>query len=156
MKKITVTLKINNDDYEVTTSPNRTLLDVLRDDLCLTGTKEGCGEGICGSCTVLLDGYPVRSCLTLATEAAGKEITTIEGLSKDGKLDPVQAAFIENHAIQCGFCSPGMILTAYALLKENPAPAEADIRRAISGNVCRCTGYAKIIEAVKALSAEGR
>jgi carbon-monoxide dehydrogenase small subunit len=156
MTKITMRLSVNTDEYIINTYPNRTLLEVLRDDLNLTGTKESCGEGICGSCTVLLDGVPVRSCLLLASETAGKEITTIEGLFRDGKLDPVQDAFIRNHAIQCGYCSPGMILTAYSLLKENPSPTEEEIRQAISGNICRCTGYAKIVEAVKSLSAEGR
>ena len=111
---------------------------------------------MCGSCTVLVDGTPVRSCLTLAVSVEGKEITTIEGLSEGGKLHPIQEAFVNHHAIQCGFCGPGMILTAYALLKENPNPSEKEIRRAISGNVCRCTGYAKIVEAVKSLAGEGR
>jgi aerobic-type carbon monoxide dehydrogenase small subunit (CoxS/CutS family) len=156
MKKITITLSVNTDEYTINTHPNRTLLEVLREDLNLTGTKESCGEGVCGSCTVLLDGVPVRSCLLVVTEAAGKEITTIEGLFRDGKLDPVQDAFISNHAIQCGYCSPGMILTAYSLLRENPSPTEEEIRHAISGNICRCTGYAKIVEAVKSLSAERR
>ncbi len=156
MKKVMITLTVNDDEYTVATLPNRTLLEVLRDDLNLTGTKEGCGEGICGACTVLLDGLPARSCLLIITEAVGRKITTIEGLSKDGKLDLAQEAFIENHAIQCGFCSSGMILTAYSLLKENPSPTEEDIRFAISGNICRCTGYAKIVEAIKTLSAERR
>ncbi len=156
MKKIMLTLKINGDKYEIITYPNRTLLEILRDDLLLTGTKESCGEGACGACTVLLDGLPVRSCLLLATEVKNKEITTIEGLAKGEKLDPVQESFIEHHAIQCGFCSPGMILTAHSLLNHNPAPTEEEIRFAISGNVCRCTGYAKIVEAVKALSKRGR
>jgi carbon-monoxide dehydrogenase small subunit len=156
MKKITLTLKINGEKYEITTYPNRTLLEILRDDLLLTGTKESCGEGACGACTVLLDGLPVRSCLLLATEAEDREITTIEGLAKGEKLDPVQESFIEHHAIQCGFCSPGMILTAHSLLMHNPAPTEEEIRLAISGNVCRCTGYAKIVEAIQALSNRGR
>ena len=156
MKKTAITLNVNNETYDIVTYPNRTLLEVLRDHLHLTGTKESCGEGVCGSCTVLLNGVPVRSCLTLAIAAQGKEITTIEGLSKGEKLHPVQEAFVNHHAIQCGFCSPGMILTAYALLKENPKPTEAEIRRAISGNVCRCTGYAKIVEAIKSLAEEGR
>lgn len=156
MKKITLTLKINGDKYEIITYPNRTLLEILRDDLLLTGTKESCGEGACGACTVLLDGLPVRSCLLLATEAEDREITTIEGLAKGEKLDPVQESFIEHHAIQCGFCSPGMILTAHSLLNHNPAPTEEEIRFAISGNVCRCTGYAKIVEAIQALSNRGR
>jgi len=156
MKKTAVTLNVNNETYDIVAYPNRTLLEVLRDDLHLTGTKESCGEGVCGSCTVLLNGTPVRSCLTLAVAVQGKEITTIEGLSGGEKLHPVQEAFVNHHAIQCGFCSPGMILTAYALLKENPRPTEAEIRRAISGNVCRCTGYAKIVEAIKSLAEEGR
>ncbi len=156
MKKAAMTLTVNRETYDVVANPNRTLIEVLRDDLHLTGTKEGCGEGVCGSCTVLVDGRPVRSCLTLAAAAEGKEITTIEGLSEGEKLHPVQEAFVSHHAIQCGFCSPGMILTSYALLRENPNPTEEEIRRAISGNVCRCTGYAKIVEAVKSLAGEGR
>jgi carbon-monoxide dehydrogenase small subunit len=156
MKKKTILLKINNEEHIITTYPNRTLLEIIRDDLCLTGTKESCGEGVCGACTVLLDGLPVRSCILLVTEAEGKEITTIEGLSGSEKLDPIQEAFIEHHAIQCGFCSPGMILTAYSFLKNNHAPDEEAIRHAISGNICRCTGYAKIVEAVKAMHTEGR
>ena len=151
-EKIRCALRINNEDYDLYISPHRTLLEVLRDELQLTGAKESCNEGACGTCTVLLDGLPVRSCLLLALEAQGREVTTIEGLAKDGKLHPVQEAFVEHHGIQCGFCSPGMILTAKALLDENPHPTEAEIRRAISGNVCRCTGYAKIVEAIKAAS----
>ena len=156
MKKSAITLNVNKEPVDVAVNPNRTLLDVLRDDLHLTGTKESCGGGVCGSCTVLVDGTPVRSCLTLAVSVDGKEITTIEGISEGGKLHPIQEAFVNHHAIQCGFCGPGMILTAYALLKENPNPSEKEIRRAISGNVCRCTGYAKIVEAVKSLAGEGR
>jgi len=156
MKKYTISLKVNDETYEVVASPNRTLLEVLRDDLHLTGTKESCGEGVCGACTVLIDGQPMRSCLLLAVAMEGKEITTIEGLSRGEKLHPVQEAFVMHHAIQCGFCGPGMILTAYALLNENPNPTEKEIRRAISGNICRCTGYAKIVEAVKSLAEEGR
>jgi len=156
MKKTAITLNVNNETYDVVSYPNRTLLEVLRDDLHLTGTKESCGEGVCGSCTVLVNGTPVRSCLTLAVAVQGKEITTIEGLSEGEKLHPVQEAFVNHHAIQCGFCSPGMILTAYALLAENPNPTEKEIRRAISGNVCRCTGYAKIVEAVMSLAEKGR
>ncbi len=156
IKKTTLTLNVNNEICDVAVYPNRTLLEVLRDDLHLTGTKESCGEGVCGSCTVLVDGAPVRSCLTLAVAVEGKEITTIEGLHEGEKLHPVQEAFVNHHAIQCGFCSPGMILTAYALLKENPNPTEEEIRRAVSGNICRCTGYAKIIEAVKSLAEKER
>jgi carbon-monoxide dehydrogenase small subunit len=156
MKKTAITLNVNNETYDMVAYPNRTLLEVLRDDLHLTGTKESCGQGVCGSCTVLVNGAPVRSCLTLAVAVQGKEITTIEGLSVGEKLHPVQEAFVNHHAIQCGFCSPGMILTAYALLAENPNPTEKEIRRAISGNVCRCTGYAKIVEAVMSLAEKGR
>jgi len=156
MKKTALTLNVNREIYDVVSYPNRTLLEVLRDDLHLTGTKEGCGEGVCGSCTVLVNGTPVRSCLTLAVAVQGKEITTIEGLREGEKLHPVQEAFVNHHAIQCGFCIPGMILTSYALLAENPNPTEKEIRRAISGNVCRCTGYAKIVEAVKSLAEKGR
>lgn len=156
MKKIAISLRVNNEAHDIVTYPNRTLLEALRYDLRLTGTKEGCGEGVCGSCTVLVDGVPVRSCLTLAIAVQEKEITTIEGLRMGEKLHPVQEAFVNHHAIQCGFCSPGMILTAYALLKDNPAPTETEIRRAISGNVCRCTGYAKIVEAIQSLAEEGR
>lgn len=156
MKRHSIILTVNNETYDVVTSPNRTLLTVLRDDLHLSGTKESCGEGVCGSCTVLIDDQPVRSCLTLAVAMEGRKITTIEGLSPVGELHPVQEAFVKHHAIQCGFCSPGMILTAYALLNRNPNPTEGEIRRAISGNVCRCTGYAKIVEAVKSLAGEGR
>lgn len=156
MKKITISLMVNKETHDIVTYPNRTLLEVLRNDLHLTGTKEGCGEGVCGSCTVLMDGTPMRSCLTLAVAAQGKEITTIEGLREGEKLHPVQEAFVNHHAIQCGFCSPGMILTAYALLKENPTPTESEIRRAISGNICRCTGYAKIVDAIRSLAEERR
>jgi carbon-monoxide dehydrogenase small subunit len=148
MEKRIIQLMVNGEEYEVAVAPNRTLLEVLRDDLYLTGTKEGCGEGACGTCTVLLDGKPVRSCLTLAIEVQGREITTIEGLASMGKLHPVQKAFVEYGAIQCGFCAPGMILTTKALLDENPSPTEQEARQAISGNVCRCTGYAKIVEAM--------
>jgi carbon-monoxide dehydrogenase small subunit len=156
MKPHTITLTVNDETHNLMVLPNRTLLDVLRDELHLTGTKESCGEGVCGSCTVLVDGQPTRSCLTLAVAMAGKEITTIEGLAEGDKLHPVQEAFVTYHGIQCGFCSPGMILTAYALLKENPNPTEEEIRRAISGNVCRCTGYAKAVEAIKSLAEERR
>ena len=148
MEKRIIQLTVNGEGYEVVAAPNRTLLEVLREDLALTGTKEGCGEGACGTCTVLLDGKPVRSCLTLAVEVEGREVTTIEGLASMGELHPVQRAFVEYGAIQCGFCSPGMILTTKALLDENPSPTEEEARQAISGNVCRCTGYAKIVEAM--------
>jgi carbon-monoxide dehydrogenase small subunit len=150
MEKRLVRLRVNGEDRDVVITPNQTLLEVLRDNLELTGTKEGCGEGACGTCTVLLDGRPVRSCLTLALEAQGNEITTIEGLAADGDLHPVQQAFIDHGAIQCGFCTPAMILTTKALLDESASPTEQEARRAISGVVCRCTGYSKIVEAMMA------
>jgi carbon-monoxide dehydrogenase small subunit len=147
MEKRVIQLTVNGEEYETVVAPNQTLVEVLRDNLSLTGTKEGCGEGACGTCTVLLDGKPVRSCLILAVEVQGREITTIEGLAPMGELHPVQKAFVEYGAIQCGFCAPGMILTTKALLDENPSPTEQEARQAISGNVCRCTGYTKIVEA---------
>jgi len=143
-----VTLRVNGESYELSIDVRRTLLEVLRDELNLTGTKEGCGTGDCGACTVLVDGVPITSCLTLAIEAQGVEITTIEGLAKDGQPHPIQRAFIEHGAIQCGFCTPGMIISAKALLDKNPQPTEAEVREAISGNYCRCTGYTKIVEAI--------
>jgi carbon-monoxide dehydrogenase small subunit len=149
MKKISVMLHVNEEDYEVYTAPNRTLLDVLREDLELTGTKEGCGEGVCGSCTVLCNGLPIRSCLTLAAEVQGAEILTIEGLAtEEGDLDKLQQAFIDHGAVQCGFCTNGMLMSAKALLNHNPNPTEAEVRRGISGNICRCTGYQKMVEAI--------
>jgi len=150
VEKQLVQLTVNGEEHDVVIRPNQTLVEVLRENLELTGTKEGCGEGACGTCTVLLNGKPVRSCLTLAVEAQGKEIVTIEGLVSNGQLHPVQKAFIEHGAIQCGFCTPAMILTAKALLDESPKPTEEEARWAISGVVCRCTGYAKIVEAIMA------
>lgn len=147
-----VTLQVNGETYKLSIDVRRTLLEVLRDELNLTGTKEGCGTGDCGACTVLLDGTPIASCLTLAIEAQGKEISTIEGLAKDGQLHPIQRAFIDHGAIQCGYCTPGMIMSAKALLDRNPQPTEAEVREAISGNYCRCTGYTKILEAILAAS----
>jgi aerobic-type carbon monoxide dehydrogenase small subunit (CoxS/CutS family) len=151
MKK-TITLNVNGRDYDLVIPVNRTLTQVLRENLKLTGTKHGCSVGDCGSCTVLMDGEPVNSCLVLAVEAEGRQIQTIEGLAEDGKLHPVQQAFVEKGGIQCGFCSPGMILTAKSLLDKNPSPTESEIREAISGNLCRCTGYQKIVEAIESAS----
>ena len=125
------------------------LLELLREDAGWTGTKEGCGEGDCGSCTVLLDGQPVNACLVLASEADGKEVLTVEGLSREWELHPLQQAFVEEGAVQCGFCIPGMLLAAKALLDENPSPTEAEIRSAIAGNLCRCTGYVRIVQAIQ-------
>lgn len=153
-ERVVLELRVNGIGHSVLAAPHRTLLEVLREDLGLTGAKEGCGVGACGTCTVLLDGAPVRSCLTLACEAQGAEILTIEGLADtwpgraEGELHPVQEAFVHHHGIQCGFCTPGMILSAVALLNENPGPTEAEVRHALSGQVCRCTGYAKIVESV--------
>jgi carbon-monoxide dehydrogenase small subunit len=144
-----IRLLVNEQEYELLVGPNKTLLDVLRDDLGLTGTKRGCDSGECGACTVLLEGTPVLSCITLACEVEGKRIQTIEGMAKDGELHPVQKAFVEYGAIQCGFCTPGMVLSAVALLKRNKTPNTAEIKKAISGNLCRCTGYIKIIEAIQ-------
>ena len=151
-----VLLRVNAEEHELLIYPHRTLAEVLRDELQLTGTKQSCSEGACGTCTILLDGLPVRSCMLLAVEAQGREVTTIEGLAENGKLHPIQEAFVDHYAIQCGFCTPGMILTAKALLDKNPHPTEEEIRDAISGNICRCTGYAKIVEAIKAASEMAR
>ena len=148
MKKIQITLNINDYPYEVMVYPNDTLLEVLRDELDLTGSKESCGEGVCGSCTVHMNGKPVRSCLTLAMEAEGVKITTVEGLATGDELSNLQQSFINHGAVQCGFCTPGMLMSADALLMENPNPNEKTIRRALAGNICRCTGYTKIVEAV--------
>ena len=147
-----VTLQINGESYELAIEPKKTLLEVLREDLGLTGTKEVCDLGTCGACTVLLDNRPVLSCLTLAVACKGKEIITIEGLRKGETLHPLQNSFIQRGAIQCGMCTPGMILSAKALLDENPQPTELEVRRAIAGNLCRCTGYVKIVEAILAVS----
>jgi len=150
----TVTLRVNGRARRVTVEPAAFLVDVLRDDLALTGTKYACGMGECGACTVLVDGEAVYSCLLLASEVGDAEITTIEGLSSGGELDAVPAAFADNGGVQCGFCTPGMILSAKALLAENPDPTEDEIRVALSGNLCRCTGYTKIVDAVLAAARE--
>jgi carbon-monoxide dehydrogenase small subunit len=148
-----ITLKVNGDNYTVACDSSRTLNEVLREDLGLTGTKLGCGDGDCGACTVLIDGDSVSSCLTLAVACEGKEITTVEGLARSGEeLHPIQKAFIEKGAIQCGFCTSGMEMSALNLLSKNPSPTESEIRTAISGNLCRCTGYYKIVEAIKSAS----
>jgi carbon-monoxide dehydrogenase small subunit len=149
-QRVRVNFTVNGRPHEVWTAPNRTLLDVVRDDLRLTGAKEGCGTGDCGACSMLVDGKLVTSCLMLAPAANERSITTIEGLAQDGKLHPVQQAFIDHGAVQCGFCIPGMIMAGAALLEANPQPTEADIRHAIAGNLCRCTGYTKIVAAIAA------
>jgi carbon-monoxide dehydrogenase small subunit len=144
-----ITFTVNGDDVEVEISSSDRLIDVLRNKLELTGTKEGCGIGECGACTVLMDGKPVNSCLVPAFQVEGSEIETVEGLDKSGKLHPLQEAFVEHTAIQCGFCTPGMLMSALALLRENPKPTREEVARAISGNLCRCTGYQQIIEAIE-------
>ena len=152
MKKA-IRLLVNGFEYDVLVKPHWTLLQVLRDELGLTGTKEGCGKGECGACTVIMDGEAVLSCLVLAVQAQGRPILTIEGLAREGRLDPLQDAFVKHGAIQCGFCTPGMIMTAKAFVTKNPHPAEEQIKKALSGNLCRCTGYVKIIEAVRSVEA---
>jgi len=146
-KKRVISLTINGDVCEVLVAPQRTLLEVLRDDLGLTGTKHACGTGECGACTVLIDSKPMLSCMTLAADLNGRDIVTIEGLSGAEKLHPIQESFVEYGAIQCGFCTPGFVMTVKALLDENPNPSEEEVRWYLRGNLCRCTGYAKIVEA---------
>ena len=143
---------MNGFAYDLLIRPHWTLADVLRDELGLTGTKKGCGKGECGACTVIVDGGAILSCLVLAIQMQGKRILTIEGLSQEGRLDALQDAFVQYGAIQCGYCTPGMIMTASALLSKNSRPSEEEIKKALSGNLCRCTGYVKIIEAVKKAS----
>lgn len=155
MKK-DIKLVINGEELELRVEPWRTLLDVLRNELGLTGTKEGCGQGDCGACTVLVNGKAVNSCLFLIAEAEGSSITTIEGLSQGATLHPIQESFIQYGAVQCGFCTPGMILSAKALLDENPRPSLDEIKQAMAGNLCRCTGYQNITQAILALSGESR
>jgi carbon-monoxide dehydrogenase small subunit len=149
MKRI-IKFRLNGDEVEAYTLDNITMTDFLRKEMHLTGTKRGCEEGECGACTILLDGAPVASCMMLAAEAEGHDVLTIEGVMKDGALHPVQKEFIDKWALQCGFCTPGMVLSAIALLEANPDPTEYEIRDAIAGNLCRCTGYAKIVEAIGA------
>jgi carbon-monoxide dehydrogenase small subunit len=145
-----VELKVNGQEYGVTIDTRESLLDVLRDRLGFTGAKEGCGNGNCGSCTVKLDGATVNSCLVFAVEADGSEVTTVEGIGRTGKLHPIQKAFVEHGALQCGFCTPGFIVSAEALLRHNPNPTAQEVRLALAGNLCRCTGYDKIVRAVLA------
>lgn len=147
MKQV-IELMVNGESFEVIVRPNDLLVDVIRDKIGLTGTKKGCGAGDCGACTVLMEGKPILSCLTLAISCRGKQIETIEGLAKDGILHPLQLTFVEKGAIQCGYCTPGMILSAKALLGKTPNPDLEDIRHEMAGNLCRCTGYKKIMEAI--------
>ena len=148
-KKQLVKLNVNGEDLELAIAPHHTLLEVLREDAGLTGTKHGCEQGECGLCTVLIDGLPQFSCLTLAIEAQGCEIRTVEGLARGGELHPLQQAYVETGASQCGYCSPGMLMSALALVERNPAPTRDEIREALAGNLCRCTGYLAIIDAVE-------
>jgi len=146
MKQLAI--KVNGKLHSLVVDPNRTLLEVLREDLGLTGTKQACDTGGCGTCTVIIDSRPVYSCLVLVVDCEGRDILTIEGLASDGELHPIQKAFIKYGAIQCGFCTPGMVMSAKALLDTNPEPTEQEVRKAIAGNLCRCTGYTKIVEAI--------
>lgn len=152
MPKNPVTFTVNGEPKEILVQPWQTLLDAMRDELMLTGTKEGCGNGNCGACTVLLDGRAINSCCMLAVEAEGQEVITVEGLATDGELDPLQRAFITHGALQCGFCTPGFLMSARAFLNVNPHPTEHEIRLAIAGNLCRCTGYDKIVRAIQAVA----
>ncbi|MCX5872911.1 MAG: (2Fe-2S)-binding protein [Deltaproteobacteria bacterium] len=149
MKKLLITMTVNDEQFDLMVRPNETLTETLRERLGLTGVKEGCAEGVCGACAVLMDQHPVRACLTLSMEADGTSITTIEGLASDGKLHHLQESFINHGAVQCGFCTPGMIMVSKALLDEKPSPTDDEIKEALSGNLCRCTGYKKILEAVR-------
>jgi aerobic carbon-monoxide dehydrogenase small subunit len=156
MSRIHVTTTVNGDEREFLCSAGQTLLDALRDELGMTGSKEGCGSGDCGACTVVLDGEMVCSCLVLAAEAAGRRVDTIEGVAEGSQLHPVQQKFLENAALQCGFCTPGFIVAAKALLEKDPNPTETEVRYWLAGNLCRCTGYDKIVRAVMDAAAELR
>jgi carbon-monoxide dehydrogenase small subunit len=147
-----LTLRVNGELHELDVPDHRTLFQLIREDLHLPGTKDACRQGVCGSCTVLMDGVPIRSCLALAVRCQGKRITTVEGLSTDGKIARLQQEFIDWGAVQCGYCTPGMLMMASALLSENPAPTEEEVREALIGNLCRCTGYGRIVRAVMAAS----
>jgi len=150
----TITVNVNGRPCRGEVEPRRSLADFLREDLDLTGTHVGCEHGVCGACTVLLDDEPVRSCLMLAVQADGRRVTTVEGLARDGELHPLQQAFWDKHGLQCGYCTPGMMLVGAALIERNPDPSDEDVRWAISGNVCRCTGYMNIVKAIQAAAAE--
>ncbi len=149
-KQRVIKLKVNGEQYEAMVEPRKLLSDFLREDLNLSGVHVGCEHGSCGACTIIFNGELVRSCLTLAVQADGADIMTVEGLARDGKLHPVQESFYENYGAQCGFCTPGQVLTAYSLLNKNPKPTEDEIREAMSGHLCRCTGYHSIVESIKA------
>lgn len=155
-KKIEVTLTVNEEDHTLTVDPDERLLDTLREQLRLTGVKEGCSVGECGACTVLLNGEAVHSCMLLTAQVDGSEILTVEGLKKGDQIDPLQQSFIDHQAVQCGFCTPGMLMSAKSLLNKNPDPAREEIKTAIEGNLCRCTGYEQIIEAIEAVTPSGK
>jgi aerobic carbon-monoxide dehydrogenase small subunit len=148
MNRIAMRLKVNGEEHEILAEPRKLLCDALREDLHLTGTHVGCEHGVCGACTVLVDGRPLRSCLLFAAQMAGRTITTIEGVAEGGRLSPVQRALHEEHGLQCGFCTPGIVMTFEAWLRDHPTPGEAEIREALSGNLCRCTGYHNIVKAL--------
>ena len=150
-----ITVTVNGAQERLDVPSNMTLLQMLREKLALTGTKNGCEAGECGACTVLVDGEPVNSCMVLAVEADGHDIVTVEGLAPEGQLSPLQQAFVEHNAVQCGFCTPGMLMSAHALLKRNPDPTEQDIKEALVGNLCRCTGYVRIVDAIQGAAAKG-
>ncbi|MEN6470390.1 MAG: (2Fe-2S)-binding protein [Clostridiaceae bacterium] len=154
--KYLVHFTVNDEPVELYVDGHRTMLNVLRDELCLTGTKEGCGAGECGACTVIVNGKSVNACLVLAPELEGMRITTVEGLSKNGELSPLQQSFVDHAALQCGFCTPGFLMSATALLNENPNPTEEEVVMGISGNLCRCTGYRRVVEAVMDAAARMR
>jgi carbon-monoxide dehydrogenase small subunit len=151
----TITVTVNGSAERLSVPSHMTLLQLLREELALTGTKNGCEAGECGACTVLVDGEPVNSCMMLAVEADGREVVTVEGLAPDGELSPLQEAFVAHNAVQCGFCTPGMLITATALLRRNPRPTEEEIKEALVGNLCRCTGYVRIVDAIQSAAAEG-
>ncbi len=153
-KRVPLSLTVNGEERSLDVEPRQTLLEVLRDELNLTGARRGCEENFCGACTVLLDGMAVHSCSVLAVQAGGRKVTTVEGLATDGRLHPIQEAFVEYGALQCGFCTPGMMLSALALLAEKPKPTEEQIRQSLVGNLCRCTGYVKIFQAIQAAAAK--
>jgi carbon-monoxide dehydrogenase small subunit len=148
-EKLPVRLRVNGRDYEGACEPRKLLVDFIREDLRLTGTHVGCEHGVCGACTILMDGRTVRSCLLFAVQADGSELMTVEGLAKDGELHPIQQAFWDQHGLQCGFCTPGFLMTILEFLGRNPKPSEAEIREALAGNLCRCTGYVNIVKAVQ-------
>lgn len=156
MQEINISLTVNNKKHEITVDPDERLLDTLRDRLNLTGVKEGCSIGECGACTVILDGKAINSCMVYTFQIDGSEVLTVEGLETNGKLDPLQEAFIDHQAVQCGFCTPGMLMSAKALLNEKPNPGRDEIKTAIEGNLCRCTGYQQIIDAIESAANQDR